>query len=81
MSTNHGHIQGCTGKMRYTSRAAAERVIVRMVGVPRRKNRAVSPGRLNAYQCGVCKAWHVGNSDRPAPLVTVVMGTSGKGAR
>ena len=53
-------VQGCTGKIKYKSRKAAEAALASLLRKPTVKN----PDRLNVYRCR-CMFWHVGRSATP----------------
>lgn len=54
-------IKGCTGKVKFLTRDAAEAKIqvTRNWIESKRRSR-----RLNAYLCRECKFWHIGHTDK-----------------
>lgn len=49
-------LSGCSGKEQYGSRAAAEKVLKRMVS-----GRGLKGGGLHVYRCEYCRSFHLGS--------------------
>lgn len=50
--------RACDGKAQHATREAAEHAMRALIA------RGAPPGRLNAYQCAHCGAYHVGHTPR-----------------